>query len=334
MLRDTPDVTNVTVAAMSATRELLAESDRRYRENIESYYREACKHDWCICFALQGPDVLGVSPQASSSGQWLKIIEQTSEGIVVGGPCYARSLLPLCEELLVLPGMGARDPGIAPYVSMFAISSNTKGLKLLVKNSPPNAMDLDCAVLFEDVLVPWQRVFSFRVREENRNTPGTPAVSASIVHQTAVRNLASGEFAVGLGVLVAEAANLISDDAVRAEVVDMTTTVEMMRAQVQRAEAEAVADRWGIFAPNPDAFDQVITQASRLESQLVDIVRRANPSAAARIAAAGEAGGGGYREIAMDVARNSTSNSADGSAYPASLKPIIERAREFIARRG
>src|SRR5271170_1682822 len=87
MLGRSPDYLNASIAAMAAAWKFFAESDPRFGDNIQNYYREARKHDWCATHTL-------LNPRASRAAGWaghtdadlaLKIVEKTSQGVVVNG---------------------------------------------------------------------------------------------------------------------------------------------------------------------------------------------------------------------------------------------------------
>ena len=326
MMRDTPDVANLALAAMSAASGFFAQSDRRHGENIESYYREACTHDWCLCLGLQGADVSALEP---GSDRPLRIVEQTNEGLIVEGRCWASALLPASEELLVLPARASRQKDEPSFGSAFAIPSNTRGLKLSASRASSRFVGVTCVATFENVVVPWKRVFVFRDVDRARALLQATGVTAHSSHQAALRNLAKGEFMVGLAELVAEAGNIASDEAVRQRLGHLTSTLETMRANVQQAEADATANQWGIFAPAPGAFEQCIAQASRLQSQLADLVRVTNRSPAPTTSTEDTSGD---LETAIETARRAAGSISDAASSDASLKPIVERVREFIAR--
>ena len=79
--------------------------------------------------------------------------------------------LPLADEILVFPSTVIRGfPEDMPYSFAFGISTRTKGLKFLCRESlaekstfdHPLASrfdEQDAVVIFDDVLVPWERVF-------------------------------------------------------------------------------------------------------------------------------------------------------------------------------
>src|SRR5437660_1435946 len=85
MLGRTPDYLNASIAAMAAASKFFSASDPRFGDNIQAYYREARKHDWCATHTL-------VNPKASRAAGWaghsdadlaLQLVERTKDGIIV-----------------------------------------------------------------------------------------------------------------------------------------------------------------------------------------------------------------------------------------------------------
>ena len=103
----------------------------------------------------------------------LHVVDRSDEGIVVRGAKVHTSLTPNCNEFLVLPtrAMRAED---ADFAIAFAVEPSTPGLSMYV--SPYSAGDrhpwehpvsskhkmLETLTVFDDVFVPWERVFCFR----------------------------------------------------------------------------------------------------------------------------------------------------------------------------
>ncbi|MGH7860224.1 MAG: 4-hydroxyphenylacetate 3-hydroxylase N-terminal domain-containing protein, partial [Candidatus Binatia bacterium] len=174
MLGRTPDYLNSSLAAMAAARDFFAENDPRFGDNIVRYYEEARRRDWCATHTL-------VNPRASRAAGWagvsdenlaLQLVRETSEGIVVRGCRMLATLAPQSEELLVFPSTVLKaDPSSRPFALAFAIPCNAPGLRFLCRDpfdagrshfDHPLASrfeEMDAVVIFEDVLVPWERVF-------------------------------------------------------------------------------------------------------------------------------------------------------------------------------
>src|ERR1700688_2864128 len=302
MLGRTPDYLNASIAAMAAAREFFAGSDPRFGDNISRYYQDARRHDWCATHTL-------VNPRASRAAGWagqtdadlaLKLVDRTGDGIVVSGCRMLATLAPLSEELLVFPSTVLKaEPAAEPFALSFAINCNAKGLKFLCRDTydlghsrfdHPLASrfdEMDAVVVFDNVLVPWERVFLCGdVARCNALYAGTGAV-VHMMHQVAVKNVAKSEFVLGLAARIAEASDAMSLPHVRERIAEMIMTTETMHACLRAAEADAAPDKWGVFTPARAPLDTARNLFPRLYPRLVEIIQlnsssslMATPSAA------------------------------------------------------
>jgi len=321
-MMDSPATANIALAAMSAASAFFAENDPRHGQNIENYYREACNRDWCTSIALEG--IEGPSPP-------LRVREQARDGLVVEGQSGTGSLGPICEELLVLPvNKGRRDASAPCFPSAFAVPSSAKGLKFIAQRPSSRLAEPACIVVFENVLVPWSRVFLHEDTARADVLLPVTGTDIQLYHQDAVRTLANAEFMVGLAALINEGAATTSE-AMAAALAEMIAVAQKMQADIRRAEGKAAGNQWRILAPAPGAFERCAAQAARVQSLLAEIVRLANPSSATSISSADA---GANLEIALELARSAAASPPDASGHDASVQSIVERAREFIARLG
>jgi 4-hydroxyphenylacetate 3-monooxygenase len=288
MLGRTPDYLNASVAAMAAAHEFFAASDPRFGANIANYYGEARKHDWCATHTL-------LNPRASRAAGWaghsdaalaLRVVDQSAEGIVVNGCRMLATLGPLSEELLVFPStLLKEEPADAPYALAFAINCNAKGLKFICRDAfdagrshfdAPLASrfdEMDCVVIFDNVAVPWERVFLCGdVARCNRVFGETGAV-VNMMHQVVAKDVVKSEFMLGLAAKIAEVSDAMSLPHVRERLAEMIMTTEVMRACLRAGEADAAADRWGEFVPARAPLDTARNLFPRLYPRLVEIIQ-------------------------------------------------------------
>ena len=210
------------------------------------------------------------------------------------------TLAPLSEELLVFPSTVLKaEPAAEPFALSFAINCNAKGLKFLCRDTydlgrsrfdNPLASrfdEMDAVVVFDNVLVPWDRVFLCGdVARCNALYAGTGAV-VHMMHQVAVKNVAKSEFVLGLAARIAEASDAMPLPHVRERLAEMIMTTETMRACLRAAEADAAPDKWGVFTPARAPLDTARNLFPRLYPRLVEIIQlnsssslMATPSAA------------------------------------------------------
>jgi 4-hydroxyphenylacetate 3-monooxygenase len=288
MLGRTPDYLNSSIAAMGAARGFFAESDPRFGDSIAGYYLEARNHDWCATHTL-------VNPRASRAAGWagmtdadlaLKLVEKTRDGIVVSGCRMLATLAPISEELLVFPSTVLKaEPAAEPFALAFAVPCNAKGLRFYCRDAydldrprfdHPLASrfdEMDCVVVFENVAVPWSRVFLCGDVARCNALYGATGAVVHMMHQVVVKNVAKSEFLLGLAARIAEVSDAMSLQHVRGRLAEMIETTEVMRACLRAAEADAAPDRWGITLPARAPLDTARNLFPRLYPRLVEIIQ-------------------------------------------------------------
>jgi 4-hydroxyphenylacetate 3-monooxygenase len=288
MLGRTPDYLNASIAAMAAAWRFFGASDPRFGDNIQNYYQEARKRDWCATHTL-------VNPKASRAAGWaghsdadlaLRLVERTSDGIIVSGARMLATLGPLAEELLVFPSTVLKEEASAePFALAFAINCNAPGLKFLCRDSfdlgrshfdaPLSSRfeEMDCVVVFNRVLVPGERVFLCGdVARCNALYSDTNAV-VNMMHQVVVKNTVKAEFMLGLAAKIAEVSDALTLPHVRERLAEMIITTEIMRSSLRAAEADAHVDQWGEFIPARPPLDVARNHFPRVYPRLVEIIQ-------------------------------------------------------------
>jgi len=108
--------------------------------------------------------------QQADPDLYLHVVEKTSDGIVVRGAKAHNTLAPYAHELIVLPtrDMRAED---ADYAVAFAIPADTPGVTMICRGAAPTVKremsspvssryaSVESLTVFDDVFVPWERVF-------------------------------------------------------------------------------------------------------------------------------------------------------------------------------
>jgi 4-hydroxybutyryl-CoA dehydratase / vinylacetyl-CoA-Delta-isomerase len=143
-----------------------------YLSKVRRYYTTCRTQD--LAFAVAQTDVKGDRSKRPSEqvhpDYYVRVIERRDEGIVVRGAKAHTTATPFANELIVLPTRAVAEAD-TDYAVSFAIPVNTPGLKLIAEVSShalnkhfdyPVSSDhkmVDTLTIFEDVFVPWERVF-------------------------------------------------------------------------------------------------------------------------------------------------------------------------------
>ena len=148
-----------------------------YTAAVEDYRRHLKKNDPAITGAItdvKGNRGLRPSAQEQHKDFYVRVVDRQKDGIIVRGAKIHISATPSCNELFISPCRAHREED-KDYAVVFATPVNAKGITMLT--SPGNFEEVgeeamwnwpqsgrgagvsECMIVFDDVFVPWNRVF-------------------------------------------------------------------------------------------------------------------------------------------------------------------------------
>ncbi len=266
MMGRTPDYMNAAFVAMASAAPYFDQDREGFGENVRSYYELVRERDLCLTHTL-------VNPQRSRSPQRyitdslaedvaLKVIKETDAGIVVRGARVLATLGPLSDEIAVYPSRSHHTAENADqYAVSFSIPSNAPGLRYVCRESfdyGRNAFDhplgsrfeeMDAVAIFDNVLVPWERVFLLGSVESCNNMTNRTGWIFHSFHQVVTRLVAKTEFLLGTASLMVDTLGSGEQAHVQERIAEMIMHLEIIRALLRTAEVEGAPDEWGLFTP-------------------------------------------------------------------------------------
>ena len=150
------------------------------------------------------------------------------------------------------------------YALVFAIPIATPGLRFVCRDSFDSGAstfdhplagrfeEMDCVVIFDDVLVPWQRVFVNANAKLYNTLMSTIGTMAHTGHQIAVKNIAKSEFIVGVAQRIIETIGIGGYLHVQEQMGELITYLETIKACVFASEAQAQPGIGDILYPSMD----------------------------------------------------------------------------------
>ena len=266
MMGRSPDFMNVTYAAWAGASEFFAQGRPEFGENMVRYYEYIRENDLTLTHSLinlqRSRTVTGVFNL--QEGTALEVVRETDAGIVVRGARILATLGPLADEIGVYsPRMGRHTESHSPFALSFAIPCGTPGLKFLCRDSFDQGRshfdqplgsrfeEMDCIVFFDDVHVPWERVFLLGDVDRLNATAHATHSSVHSAHQGAAKNLAKCEFVLGVALLMTEALGNGHLPGVEEKIGELMLTTQLTCACLRAAEADAKLDEWGVMCPDP-----------------------------------------------------------------------------------
>ncbi|MUK88976.1 4-hydroxyphenylacetate 3-monooxygenase, oxygenase component [Ornithinibacillus sp. L9] len=288
MMGRSPDYLNAEVMAMGMNNSLFAEGDPRFAENARNYYEYARENDISLTHTLIHPQVnrAKMQHQQKDANVALHLVEEREDGIIVDGIRLLATQGGITDEILVFPSTVKKAGELDdPYSLAFAIPNNTPGLKYISRESfdygkndwdhPLSARfeEGDAIVSFENVFVPWERVFVCGNSSVcNRTFRETNAV-VHMAHQVVAKNIVKTEFVLGVALQIMDAIGIDQFQHVKDKGTEIMLTLEAMRSHLYRAEHNAKLDNSGTMTPEYEALDAARNWYPRIYPRLTEIVR-------------------------------------------------------------
>jgi len=266
MMGRSPDFMNVTFAAWAAAAKYFGRSRPEFGDNIRRYYEHISERDLTLTHSLinlqRSRTVSGVFNL--EAGTALQVMRETDAGIVVHGARILATLGPLADEIAVYsPRVARHTETHSPFALNFAIPCGTPGLKFLCRESfdlgrshfehPLGSRfeEMDCVVFFDNVLVPWERVFLLGDVDLLNGTATATHSMTHTAHQGAAKNIAKCEFVLGIALLMTKTLGNAHLPHSEERLGELMLYTELTKACLRAAEADAQLDEWGVMCPAP-----------------------------------------------------------------------------------
>lgn len=255
--------------------------------NVIDYFNYCRRNDLFLIHALIDPQLnRSVSRSAQSTDAVLRVVGETAAGPIVRGVKTIGTSAAIADEVVVWPLPVPQSESERDHALAFAIPLSTPGLKLVCRSSygQPSATadfplssrfdEVDAVLIFDDVQVPWERVFIYKDVERLKAISKT-RMRELTAHQTNVRLLSKMEFIYGVLCLMAESIGLAQTPAVQETLGEAASFVETLRSLIVAAEAEAAPDpETGYWYPSLQPLQAGRLLGPRTYPRLIEMIRR------------------------------------------------------------
>jgi 4-hydroxyphenylacetate 3-monooxygenase len=282
-----PDYLNVNVMAAGIAADFFSKNDPRFGPNMANYFEHVREHDLALTHALTNPQVDRSKRDSEHADPYiaLGVVRETSDGIVVRG---ARMLatLPISDEILIFPStVLQRGDDMNRYAMSFAVPNDIDGLSYQCRepldlgrshaDHPLGSRfdEMDAMVYFDDVLVPWERVFLMNdVDAANRAYADTGAV-LHMAHQVVNLKIAKTEAMLGTMQAAVDMIGTGQYQHVQEMIAETIIVLETMRAFKVASEAGATINEYGVMTPLRGPLDAARNFYPKAYQRLVEILR-------------------------------------------------------------
>ncbi|PKN05321.1 MAG: hypothetical protein CVU74_02390 [Deltaproteobacteria bacterium HGW-Deltaproteobacteria-9] len=251
--------------AIAITARTMGDAGKVYAERIENYRTYLKKTDKCVVAGVT--DVKGdrhlkpSDPEQAHPDFQVRLVSKDDKGIIVRGAKVHITGAAYCNEFFVIPCKAMSGPEEAPYAVAFAIQANAKGVRQIIRPfhgrisqdefplaNMERKMHTDSLIIFDDVFVPWDRVFLC----------GEWKFAATMVYNFALMHRRTGcayripmsEQLLGIAQAIAEYNGIASAPHVKEKITEIVIYLETLNA-LSRSACLDYVDHAGIPVPNP-----------------------------------------------------------------------------------
>src|SRR5215470_6381900 len=241
---------------------------------LRDYYEEASRNDYFLTYVI-------INPQAERGKDWgeqaeelvARIVDEDAGGITIRGAKMLGTSSIMANEVFVA-NLQPLKPGEESLAFSCALPMGTKGLRVLSRKSYEAAAvsvfdnpissrfdENDALIYFDDVKVPWERLFVFRDTDMCRAQFHDTAGHAYQNYQAQIRLSVKIKFLVGLAHRITEAIGTSAMPPVREQLGYLAAQSSMVDAMLAGMEAEgSMRGEW--YVPNKHHMysAQVLTQ--------------------------------------------------------------------------
>jgi len=252
MLGRSPDYVNIQVTACAQCAATYGRRERRWGENLLAYYDYIRERDLSLTHTFGHPQVNRALPVGQLPDPYvaLGVVDTTSGGVIVRGAKLLATLAPFADELFVPPYRPVQ-PEESKYALAFALPMDTPGLMFVCRESfdsgrslwdkPLSGLyeEMDALAIFNDVLIPWERIFAYDDVETFNLIIRQAPMWPQYMQQVMVKDIAKLEFILGLTRRIVDAIGIGGFAHVQEKVAEIIDIVEMVRALLRASEADA-----------------------------------------------------------------------------------------------
>lgn len=211
----------------------------RFAKAYRAYYEYARDRDLFLTYVI-------INPQADRSKSWgdqasedltARVVDEDTEGVTVRGAKMLGTSAIMAEEIFVA-NLQPLKAGEEAFAISFALPLETRGIKILSRKSYEASAvstwdnplshrfdENDAVIYFDDVKVPWDRVFVYgdtdMCRAQFHDTPG----HVSQNYQSQIRYTVKLKFLLAIARRVTETIGTIGMPAVREQLGEMASQV-------------------------------------------------------------------------------------------------------------
>ncbi|WP_127531022.1 4-hydroxyphenylacetate 3-hydroxylase family protein [Paenibacillus kobensis] len=256
------------LTAWHISRHLIEREQPYFPQKIADYYAFVRDNDLLVTAAGHDPQIdrTKLAHELGDLYTAVRIVRETQEGIVVRGAKMIATGAPYMDEIIVSPH-SKKTGDEQRYAVMFAVPASHPGVHLICRESFASQQkddhplssrfdEMDAVLVFDDALIPWERVFIKDDPEAIWHIRSDRFGRALSLHENIVRLASKLEFTAAVGTELAYSIGITPFAHVQEKLAELYYQLESIRALLLSAEHQATLHPLGVWEP---ALEPIIT---------------------------------------------------------------------------
>jgi 4-hydroxyphenylacetate 3-monooxygenase len=286
MIGRSPDHVGSSLAGMYMGRKVFEKNDPKRAKALSAYFEYARDKDLYLSYVIINPQADRSKSTADQPGEDLvaRVVDEDSTGITIRGAKMLGTSTIFANEIMVSGFMGLQA-GEEDFAFTAMVPMNAPGLKAFSRKSyeaaAPSVFDNplasrfdenDAVIYFEDVKIPWDRVFVNRDVQMAQAQWHDTRAHVYQNYQCQIRLMVKLRFLLGVARKIAEINGIINYPQVR-------ETLGLLSAKATNIEAmvvamEATGEQYGeYFVPNRNILAAAQVIAQQLYPEVIEHLR-------------------------------------------------------------
>ncbi|MGB7035714.1 MAG: 4-hydroxyphenylacetate 3-hydroxylase N-terminal domain-containing protein [Xanthobacteraceae bacterium] len=304
----------------------------KFADNLVAFYEFARDNHIYLSYAIVPPQIDRSKPahQQSDPTLYAGVVKERDDGIVIKGAQQLATGAAIADYIH-LSCIQPLAPGDENYANCLAVPVNAEGVKLYPRKpfagagSPADYPlstrfdESDSYVIFDNVFVPWERVFIYRDVERSRDQWRKTPSHLYGNHQAQTRYVTKLRFMAGLAQRMNETTGNAGNPAVIGMMGELASFVSIYEAMLLAHEVMGTIED-GVLWPSRTAYYAASAMQSEFNGRMLEIFREM--AGAAFITLPSSEADFANPEAAADIERYMRSGKADAKSRIALMRLV------------
>jgi 4-hydroxyphenylacetate 3-monooxygenase len=282
----TPDHVAGFFCGYAAVPEVFAAGGRQFADNVVAFYEHLRDNHLYASYAIVPPQIDRSKPAHKQSDPTLHagVVKERDDGIVIAGAQQVATGGVL-SDYIHLSCIHPMQPGDENYANCVAIPVNAPGVKLFPRRPfalrADNSFDYplssrfdesDSYVVFDNVFVPWERVFIYRNLEITRDQWWKTPSHVYGNHQAQVRYVTKLRFMMGLAQRMVEMIGTAAQPPVQIMMGELAALASIYEGLLLAHETNAPIEN-GVLWPSRVTLYAAMAMQSEFNGRMLEMIR-------------------------------------------------------------